>query len=298
MTLKKPALLLLIILYAGICHAQDNDKKIQISAGTGYQREDFHWSIAGDINGKNPNIYSELKWKAIAGPRYDLALQWNIWNSFLLLGNYSRSSITSGTSNDTDYSGDNRTAPVYNQDFSSNKGSTSAWSAGIGYMLIKNKIFCLSPYLGYGINQQTYYLLGSNGNFNNLNTTYKTHSQGPFLKVISAIKVANKLKVAADLTYSQVIYRAAADWNLIETFQHPVSFRHSANGYGMDADAKLVYSITPLLSANIGAAYFHWETGTGTDQLYLTTGETDKTQLNEVVRNGFRVQLGLNFSIW
>src|ERR1700754_1332656 len=143
MTLKKPALLLLIILYAGICYAQDGDKKLQISAGTGYQREDFHWSIAGDINGENPNVYSELKWKAIAGPHYNLALQWNIWNSFLLLGNYSKSSITSGTSNDTDYSGDNRTAPVYNQDFNSNKGRTSAWSAGVGYMLIKNEILIL-----------------------------------------------------------------------------------------------------------------------------------------------------------
>jgi hypothetical protein len=293
-SLIRQCLLFLFIMYASIVRAQNSENKIQLSAGTGYQNENFHWSIAGNINGQNPNIYSELKWKVIQGPLYNLALQWNVWDHFLLLADYGRSFIRSGTSNDTDYSGDNRANPVYNQSFNSNKGNTSAWSTGVGYLIFKNKSWSLSPYLGYGIDNQTYYILGSNGSFSNLNTSYKTQWQGLFFKIKSTFNVTDCFKIAADLTYNQVKYSAAADWNLIETFQHPVSFRHSADGYGIDADAKLVFKINRYFSANLGAAFFNWETGNGTDQLYLTTGETDKTQLNEVIRNGFRVELGLS----
>ncbi|WP_426670438.1 hypothetical protein ACPPVU_04160 [Mucilaginibacter sp. McL0603] len=287
-------LLFLCIVYGGIVRAQNGEPKIQLSAATGYQNENFHWSIAGNVNGQNPNIYSELKWKAIKGPLYSLALQWNVWDHFLLLADYDKSFIRSGTSNDTDYSGDNRTGPVYNQSFDSNKGSTSAWSTGVGYLLFKNKLWSLSPYLGYGINYQTYYLLGNEGDFGQLNTSYKTQWQGLFFKIKPTFNISDRLEIVADLTYNQVKYSAAADWNLIETFQHPVSFRHSADGYGIDADAKLAFKINRYFSANLGAAFFNWETGNGTDQLYLTTGETDKTQLNEVIRNGFRVEVGLS----
>jgi hypothetical protein len=288
------SLLFLCIVYAGIVRAQNGENKIQLSVATGYQNENFHWAIAGNVNGQNPNIYSELKWKAIQGPLCSLALQWNVWDHFLLLADYGRSFIRSGTSNDTDYSGDNRTGPVYNQSFNSNKGSTSAWSAGVGYLLFKNKLWSLSPYLGYGINYQTYYLLGNEGDLGQLNTSYKTQWQGLFLKIKPTFNINDRLKIVADLTYNQLKYSAAADWNLIEAFQHPVSFRHSADGYGIDADAKLVFKINRYFSANMGAAFFNWETGNGTDQLYLTTGESDKTQLNEVIRNGFRVELGLS----
>jgi hypothetical protein len=297
--LFRVGLLFIVVLYTctSILHAQDSENKIQLSAGAGYQRENFHWSIAGNANGQNPNVYSELKWKAIEGNDYDFALQWNPWHRFLLLADYNRSLTTAGTSNDTDYQGDNRTNPIYNQSFNSNKGGTSAWAGGIGYLLFKNKVWRISPYLGYGINYQSYYLLGNDGDFGQLNSSYKTQWRGPFIKVISVLNITNRFKLAADLTYSQVTYSAAADWNLIETFQHPVSFRHSADGYGIDAGAKLVFKINHFLSANIGAAYFNWETGNGTDQLYLTTGETDKTQLNGVVRNGFKVSLGVNLQL-
>lgn len=291
--LLRQSLLLLFTGYATVICAQGIESKIQLSAGTGYQNENFHWSIAGNSIGQNPNIYSELKWKVIEGPLYDLGLQWNAWHRFLFSGGYSRSFIKSGSSNDIDYQGNNRTNPVYNQSFNSNKGSTSAWSAGVGYILYKNDFWSLSSYLGYGINYQTYYLLGDEGNLGQLNTSYTTQWRGPFFKIRTALNITNRFKLATDITYSQVKYGAAANWNLIETFQHPVSFRHSADGYGIEADAKVVFKINHFLSANIGIAYFDWETGNGTDQLYLTTGETDKTQLNGVVRNGYRTEAGI-----
>jgi hypothetical protein len=286
-------LMFMFIVYTGIACAQEIENKIQLSAGAGYQNENFHWSIAGNSNGQNPNVLSELKWKAIEGPLYDLTLQWNIWHRFFLWADYNRSFITSGTSNDTDYAGNNRTDPVYNQNFNSSKGNTSGRSAGIGYLLFKNKLWSLLPFLGYSHNSQSYYLLSNEDGFGQLNTSYKTQWQGAFFKIRSALNLAKRFKVTTDITYSQVKYSAAADWNLIESFQHPVSFSHSADGYGVDVDAKLIFRINRYLLVNAGIACFRWETGNGTDQLYLTTGETDKTQLNGALRNGYREEVGI-----
>ncbi|HTD42499.1 MAG TPA: hypothetical protein VK671_17850 [Mucilaginibacter sp.] len=284
------------LFYCKAAQAQDANK-LQFSGGAGYQRENFHWSIAGNINGQSPNVYSELKWKSISGIKWDAAMQWNFYSRFLLTGGYDRSSITSGTSNDTDYGGDNRTNPVYNQNFSSNKGSTSAWSAGLGYKLIANKLWKLTPYAGYGIHYQSYYLLGDEGSFGQLNTTYKPQWEGPFIRLTSSVQLLKNLEAFGDFTYNQVKYNAAADWNLIQNFQHPVSFRQAANGYGIDMEAGLSFNINRHLAINTGFGFFNWETGNGTDTLYLTSGGTEKTQMNGATRNGMLFKVGLNIKL-
>lgn len=100
-----------------------------------------------------------------------------------------------------------------------------------------------------------------------------------------------------DVTYSQVSYSANGDWNLISQFQHPLSYSHSAKGYGINAGAKLVYNINRYIGLNVGYNYFNWQTGNGTDQLYLVTHEIDKTQLNGVYRNGYTFNVGVVFSL-
>ncbi|MBV8389567.1 MAG: hypothetical protein JO080_07205 [Mucilaginibacter sp.] len=271
--------------------------KLQFSAGGGYQKENFHWSIAGNSNGQNPNIYSELKWKNISGVMWNVALQWNFYERLLLTGSYNRSGTTSGTSNDTDYGGDNRTRPVYNQNFNSNKGNTSAWSVGAGYKLIDNKIVKLDSYAGYGVHYQSYYLLGDEGYQGQLNTSYKPQWKGPFVRFASNIQFMKNLGAFADVTYDQVKYNAAADWNLIQNFQHPVSFRQSANGYGIDVSAGLYFTVNRYLVINAGVGFFNWETGNGIDTLYLANGGMEKTQMNGATRNGSHFNLGVSIRL-
>jgi len=283
----------LLILTSTITYAQ-SDNKLQLSAGTGYQKEDFHWSIAGNADGQDPNVYSELKWRNIAGETWYGSVQYNLWNRFWLMGDYSYSKITSGTSNDTDYGGDNRTNPVYDEDFSSNKGSRSGWSAGIGYCVIQTKRVRLLPSVGYSANNESYYLLGNVGDFAQVNSNYKTGWKGGFIKLQVQVELAGSLSLSVTPTYYQVKYNATADWNLIEDFQHPVSFRDNANGYGFNANAELLYAITKHIGIHAGFTWFDWETGKGVDQLYLTSGETDKTQMNGAYRKGNMVDVGLN----
>ena len=278
--------------------AQNIEKKVQLSLSAGQQQEDFHWSIAGNSNGQNPNVLSELKWKNISGLNYAAALKWNIWKNISLYADYNHQLIKSGTVNDMDYSGNNRNAPVYTGNFNDNKGYTSSFNSGAGYVVFNNNLFSLIPYIGYGTSTQSLYLVDLTGQFPTLNSTYRANWNGPFVKVSSSVRLTRLLKLTGNITYNQVNYNAQGDWNLINEFQHPVSYRHDAKGYGLNANAGLAFGITHNIALNISYSYFSWETGTGFDQLYLATGQIDKTQLNGAVFNGFNISGGIDFSLW
>jgi hypothetical protein len=130
--------------------------------------------------------------------------------------------------------------------------------------------------------------------FPNLNSSYSPQWKGGFLKVVSSVLIVPKLKFKADATYHQVNYNSNGNWNLITSFQHPVSYHHHADGYGITAGGKLYYTLTNHIAISLGGGYFTWQTGNGIDELYLNGGQVDKTQLNEVVRDGFQVSGGLS----
>ena len=284
---------LIILCGISVAYGQGLEKKLQVSFLTGHQQENFHWDIAGNLNGQSPNVLSELKWNKVSGQNYSAALQWNFWRRFSLLGEYSRVNIRSGNVSDTDYAGDNRTQPTYQQSFSDNKGSTDAWNTGLGYVVFNSDRINLTPYVGYGISRQSLYIVDLTGQFPNLNSNYNTHWKGPFIKVTSSFKIWKALKLAADITYNQVTYSAQGNWNLINEFQHPVSYSHAAKGYGINAGARLVYNINPNIGLSIGYGYYNWQTGNGTDQLYLSSGQVDKTQLNGAARSGYILNGGV-----
>jgi len=63
--------------------------RLEMFVATGYQSMDFHWSIAGNINGTGPNVYSELIWKAVKGPSVEAAGQYRLGKRFYLSAGYS-----------------------------------------------------------------------------------------------------------------------------------------------------------------------------------------------------------------
>jgi Protochlamydia outer membrane protein len=280
------------LLYTQLSFAQNKDR-VQIDFGSGYQQENFHWSIAGDIQGQNPNVYSELKWRDLQGTVLSAHLNANIWSNLFISGGYSHSYIHSGKVNDTDYGSDNRTNPVYNQNFDDNKGYSDMWNAGLAWQLLKDAPVSVRPELGYAQSRQDLYLLDLSGQYANLNSSYAAKWKGPYLKLNATWHIIPKLNLNADVQYTQANYHANADWNLITQFQHPVSYTHSANGYGINTNATLTYNITPYLGVYIGGGYFNWQTGNGTDRLYLTNGQTDDTQMNGAFSNGYKLVAGL-----
>jgi hypothetical protein len=97
--------------------------------------------------------------------------------------------------------------------------------------------------------------------------------------------------MGASLRYNQIRYKASANWNLIREFSHPESFRHTANGYGIMAQASLLYHVQGIHSIGITGSYSCWQTGHGIDELYFAAGGSRQTQLNEVRSVGFGVMV-------
>src|SRR5579872_5644226 len=112
--------LLMLVLAAGPVCAQ------KIELYTGYEQENFHWSIAGNSAGTNPNVYSELKWRSVGGVSAGVGLQWEVWKRWRFFATGSRVFIRRGTLTDTDYGLDNRHDVLYNEQFPVTGGYSEA----------------------------------------------------------------------------------------------------------------------------------------------------------------------------
>lgn len=293
---SKYLLVLLLLLNTTELLFAQTENKFEIVPHYGFQKQDFRWSISGNSRGESPNVYSELRWKHISGPSAGASLKWNIWKNFVFSASFQRTTISSGKVNDQDYAGDNRTGVIYNETFDSDKGNTAHYSGELGFVVFKNSRWKITPYAGYIGNHQNLYLLDHSGRFNDLNSTYSARWKGVFIRIYTELKINEQLMINPVVQYNQLSYNARGNWNLIQAFQHPISYRHDANGYGIETALNAVYQISDDIAAFAGGSYFNWQTGNGNDILYLNSGEVRKTQLNGVFSEGFQVKGGLILS--
>jgi hypothetical protein len=282
---------LLMLFSVHVSMAQDHPGKWQLSVAAGYRQEDLRWSIAGNANGQHPNILSELRWKSVGGPVTTANIRYGFFNHWQLEGEYERTFFSLGKVYDTDYGGNDRTNVVYAAQFSARKGGADYGRAGLGNRIPVTNELSITPSVGYGLFHQSFYISGNTITSPDLNSTYKTTWAGPYAQVLCSIGVTKKLVINTSLRYSQVRYKASANWNLIHTFSHPESFRHTANGYGLNTHASVLYMASRIHSIGIEGIYSRWQTGRGIDELYLATGGSEQTQLNEVRSAGWQVMV-------
>lgn len=295
---KHCSLILVLVLFTTNAFTQSGgliNNKISFSVYSSFRQEDFRWSIAGNLQGQAPNIYSELKWKNVQGPGIGANLNVNLWKNFLIISDFGKTYISSGTATDADYGEDNRQAPAYQASLKSNKGNNIFWSAGIGYRFFKDRKITLSPSFGFSRAKQQLFLLDYEGSINDrtLKSTYNTMWNGPFLGLAAESRILGTC-LTANLNYCQESYSAKADWNLIDAFAHPVSFTHIAKGYMLKSGITISRPINKNLLVFIKGAISYSATGAGTDELYLADGGNDFTRLNEVVRKDTDIGVGLN----
>lgn len=271
------------------CMAQDLPGRLQLSVAGGYRQDNLRWSIAGNADGQNPNILSELRWERVGGSVTTVHMRSGLFDHWQLEGEYERMFYSSGKVYDTDYGGNDRTNVVYAAQFHAGKGGADYWQAGLANQIPVTSKFSITPSAGYGIFHQSLYISGYTSAFSDLNSTYKTKWAGPYGQVLCSIGLTKKFCMNTSLRYSQVRYRASANWNLIREFNHPESFRHTANGYGVNAQASLLYGFSGVHSIGITGSYSRWQTGRGIDELYLSAGGSEQTQLNGVRSAGWQV---------
>lgn len=270
--------------------AQD---RLRVEVGSGYHREELHWSIAGNAAGTSPNILSELKWKGVSGIPVSLGVDWNVWRQWVVFVSGSRSFTIGGSVNDKDYAGDNRTSTIYDEGFDAGHGYGYSVLSGLGYRFSFDR-FGVTPFVGYGWSGGRYSVYDA---ALALNSFYRTSWKGPLLKVCGDWNVGAGWGVIVGFVYHQVNYHATADWNLISSFRHPESFRQWADGYGLDGSLGVRYAVRPHVVVRVAGEFLDWRTGAGVDELYLVSGQTSQTKLNEVVRTGLGFHVGVEIGL-
>ncbi|MBN9385345.1 MAG: hypothetical protein J0H74_31600 [Chitinophagaceae bacterium] len=284
-----------LFLFAAV-HRADAQERLKLSLATGYQSEDFRWSIAGSVQGTDPNILSELKWKNLSGPTAGASAEWNFWKSFSLRSEFSQMFIVSGSVTDADYQGDNRTNRSYYGEFDAKKGSSFSWRTTLEYTFHLDKVK-LIPLAGFSMHRQSLYITDQSGTNPNLNSTYATRYLGGVAGLRAEFSLSDHFTIEGGLLCDIVHYRGRANWNLISTFRHPLSFQDDANGYNLEGYLKFCYTLdkwTFFVSGNI----LHGKTGKGTDMLYLQNGQDVPTQFNEAVRDYIRGGIGARVALF
>ncbi|MGJ1432225.1 hypothetical protein ACR79M_11665 [Sphingobacterium spiritivorum] len=238
-----------------------------------------NWSIAGNIDGKNPNILSELTWKDNvawgAGARFSVILHPRIKLSLQA----EHSFIVSGTVRDVDYSGDNRTLVDRDMTYDSGEGNVSFATLQLNYLLWRGGI----DVEGYVFPQYQYTSLTMIDPTLDLRSTYKSKLLGGGIGLKLGKVISPKWKMSLSPQFALNKYTAVANWNLREEFAHPVSFKHKIDAPQWSGVFDVTYSPTSKLYFLASARYNSLlNAKNGTDQLFYSNGESTHTRLNEV----------------
>ena len=303
------------------------EMETSISFNNGYRADELDWNIAGDTEGRNPNVLSELTWEDLkiyqVKTEGDILLNW-----FFMRASFGYGWILSGKNQDSDFSGDNRTEEFSRSNNNSSNGNVFDGSIGAGYQFKPGtKRFRITPLVGYSVNEQNLSLtdgfqtIPSTGAFENLDSTYDTKWKGPWVGVDLSVEATAAITLFGSVEYHWADYEAEANWNLRDDLAHPVSFKHSADGNGLVVSAGGTFALNKHWFVNANVNFIDWSTDPGTDQTFTvsetvtdddttdddttddttdtttTTTSTDSafSSLNEVNWNSFSIMLGVTY---
>lgn len=290
---------------SGLSEAQGvgsgNNKDAEFSVGSGYRKDELNWNIAGNTDGSNPNILSELEWTGLEIFQVEARARKDFGDTYLT-GYFDWGWINDGKNQDSDYNGDDRTQEYSRSNNSGDDGTVWDISTGVGFNITayKHTPFKFSPVFGYSYHRQNltitngYQTIPHTGPFSGLDSTYNARWYGPWAGADLSYKTG-RLTLGGLFEYHLVEYYATANWNLRSDFAHPKSFEHTANGMGviagLDADISVSESWAFVLSVNAK----RFKTGEGRDRTYFSDGSRSDTKLNEVNWNSYSAMLDLKY---
>jgi hypothetical protein len=281
----------------------------------GYRVDDLDWNIAGDINGNNPNIISELTWDDLES--YQVKFQGSlVWPDLIALrGSLNYGWIFNGKNQDSDYRGDNRTLEYSRSNNSTDDDNVWDASLAVGYPFRfgRTVIATFTPLVGYSHHEQHlnitdgYQTIATPGEetppvgpFNGLDSSYDTEWKGPWIGLDLRFKAAeikafaHRLETYFTYEYHWTDFEAEANWNLRDDFRHPKSFTHSTDGHGLVIGAGFNLVLNQHWALNVNLDYQDWSTDEGTIKFFLADGTTHKQQLNEVNWTAYALMAGLS----
>ena len=163
------------------------DTPFEFFLGVGSRNDNLDWNIAGG----SVNILSELKWENLKIAQLSAAARLNIDADWSLRGMLAYGRINSGSNQDSDYNGNNRTVEFSR---SNNKGGGAVrdGSIGLGRTLrllndADGNSLSVTPLVGLSIHQQNltmtegFQTLPATGSFPGLDSSYDAKWQGPWV---------------------------------------------------------------------------------------------------------------------
>jgi hypothetical protein len=306
----------LIVLSMGYLWGNSEATEIgtHLEFGGGYRVDNLNWNIAGDSNGNNPNILSELTWEDIDIFQLKAGIRSTIGEAFYVRGSLGYGWVFDGQNQDSDYSGDNRTLEWSRSNNATDNGNVVDATLGVGYQIkaAANRLK-LIPIVGYSYSDQYFNITdgvqtvsepalapaGSTplplGPFSGLNSTYDSEWYGPWIGIDLLFDAGEKVTLFGGFEYHWANFNAEADWNLRSDFAHPKSFEHDADGTGIIMSLGGEYHLTKPWYLSLNINYQDWSTDPGLDRLFFSDGSTTETRLNEVNWDSLAIMLGLTY---
>ncbi|MGF6847420.1 hypothetical protein QFZ51_002655 [Chitinophaga sp. W3I9] len=265
-------------------------RQFSVSGGGAFNTNDFDWSIAGNPQGQSPNVLSELHFNGITSLGFYLDGAYRPLKCLRFNAYYQRNGVVSGSGVDTDYKGDNRTDPTFQQSFSSDRGYLEIFRAGAMATFLQRANFSLGAGVSYKNTRQNFVILSPE--LTDLQSSYTAKWRGPECSLEGNYKINRSLSVGADIAYTWISYRGEANWNLIDLFMHPLSFAQTSKGHGMDYGLNVRYAVNSFLAFSLNGMLGNARISEGTDISYLSNGTQISTQFNGSANNYYGARLG------
>ena len=275
------------------------DTPFEFFLGVGSRNDNLDWNIAGG----SVNILSELKWENLKIAQLSAAARLNIDADWSLRGMLAYGRINSGSNQDSDYNGNNRTVEFSR---SNNKGGGAVrdGSIGLGRTLrllndADGNSLSVTPLVGLSIHQQNltmtegFQTLPATGSFPGLDSSYDAKWQGPWVGMDALLDSGGDWSLTVTGEYHWADYSAQANWNLRPDFSHPVSFVHTANGQGILLAAGATYLVSKDWRVGFSVQTQQWSTGRGIDKTFFSDGSVGYSPLNGVNWQSTAINLGI-----
>ena len=278
---------------------QNENVDLIIQPSVGFRIDDLEWSIA-DKDG-HPNILSELEFNDLIILQKGIDLNLSI-HELYFRSTFNYGEILAGNCTDSDYNFDNRNGLFSRSESKINNDNIKDISLGFGYQFyLRHKEVKITPL--FGISEHTQNLRITNGvqtfpylgTIPGLNSTYQSKWSGGWLGMDILFKPAGRFFLTSSLEYHKADYWAKANWNLRDDFDHPVSYTHKAKGNGIVFKAGLNIIFDKHWNVGLMTIWQDWWTDSGIDKLYLSTGETVSTKLNQVNWESKSINLFLSY---
>ncbi|MGB3066424.1 hypothetical protein ACR78Z_18665 [Sphingobacterium thalpophilum] len=286
---------LIITLIFSLNYSYAQDKDFQISVGSQLYISKLDWSIAGTIDGTDPNVLSELKYSNVLTLGPELEFVYRVHKKISVFLDYQRGLTISGKANDRDFSGDNRTNMTYDETFLSNKGYQSSIKLGGRYTFLNFNRISFNTGAHINQNKHRFYLLKDE--IPDLNTTYDTRWKVLSLNIGADYIMNKETSISSEVAYSFIKYGSKANWNLIKDFQHPLSFEQWANGNGWSIKIQVERKIADRFNLYIGMLSGKQSSSDGVDIAYYKYGNSKTTRFNGSSYYTTGVSFGLIYGI-